>query len=102
MSMGETRQVTPADEGPGRHEAPGWHALSAAEAIRATGTSPETGLSSAEAARRLVEAGPNALPEERPRRLAAVFLDQFRSPLIYLLLVAAAAALALGERGTRR
>jgi magnesium-transporting ATPase (P-type) len=56
------------------------------------------GLAPEEAARRLARFGPNALPRRRPRGALVVFLDQFRSPLVYLLLVAAAIALVLGER----
>ncbi len=77
--------------------APPWHAIGAAEALRGLGTSIE-GLSAEEAARRLARFGPNALPRHRRRPPLVVFLDQFRSPLIYLLLAAAAIALALGER----
>ena len=48
----------------------------------------QRGLSSAEAVRRLLELGPNALP--RPKRAAwwLRFLNQFKSALIYLLLFA--------------
>lgn len=41
--------------------------------------------------------GPNELPAARQRPLWMVFLNQFRSPLIYLLLGAAAVALLLHE-----
>jgi Ca2+-transporting ATPase len=55
------------------------------------------GLSSAEAARRLVEFGPNRLAEAPGESLVARFLRQFRSIVVLLLLAAAAVALALGE-----
>jgi Ca2+-transporting ATPase len=74
-----------------------WHALDGGDALLRLGASVE-GLSPAEAARRLQRSGPNALPERRRRSGLAVFLDQFRSPLIYLLLLAAAIAAGLGER----
>jgi P-type Ca2+ transporter type 2C len=48
------------------------------------------GLTSPEAERRLVEHGPNALPEAAARPLWMRFADQFRSPLIYILLFAVA------------
>lgn len=48
------------------------------------------GLSAAEAAERLARSGPNRLPEPRTPSLLLVFLAQFRSPLIYILLIAAA------------
>jgi Ca2+-transporting ATPase len=53
------------------------------------------GLSHAEAARRLAEYGPNALPEAEPVRLWQRLLRQFMSPLIYILLFALALDLGL-------
>ncbi len=47
------------------------------------------GLSALEAAKRLQEVGPNALPEPKSEHLFLIFLRQFQSPLIYLLLAAA-------------
>ncbi|HHH44222.1 MAG TPA: HAD family hydrolase [Gammaproteobacteria bacterium] len=47
------------------------------------------GLSQAEAAARLEHYGPNRLPRAQPPGLAQVFLRQFASPLIYVLLAAA-------------
>ncbi|MDW8054352.1 MAG: cation-transporting P-type ATPase [Anaerolineae bacterium] len=46
------------------------------------------GLSTAEARRRLLTFGPNALPEKPPEPLLRKFLRQFQSPLIYVLLAA--------------
>ncbi len=80
-----------------REPAPHWHAIDGADALARLEASGD-GLSAEEAARRLARAGENALPERRRRRSPlTVFLDQFRSPLIYLLLVAAAIAVGLGE-----
>lgn len=59
---------------------------------------PDRGLSEDEARARLLRYGPNALPEKRPPGVVQLFLRQFRSPLIYLLLGAAALAFAVGER----
>lgn len=56
------------------------------------------GLSHAEAASRLVRWGANRLPEGRHKTLPGVFLAQFRSPFIYLLLAAGGVSLWLGER----
>jgi Ca2+-transporting ATPase len=47
-----------------------------------------TGLTSAEAQKKLSEHGQNALPEQPRKSLWLRFLSQFQSPLIYLLLVA--------------
>jgi len=55
------------------------------------------GLSSAEAAERLREYGPNALASERPVGRAVVLWNQLKSPLQLLLLFAVGAAAASGE-----
>ncbi|MGH3065700.1 MAG: cation-translocating P-type ATPase [Gaiellaceae bacterium] len=75
-----------------------WHALHADDAVAAFESDPNHGLRSDEVARRLAHFGPNALPEPPPRSAFAVFLRQFKSPLIYLLLAAGAIAVAVGER----
>jgi len=59
-------------------------------------TDAHRGLSDEEVRRRLERYGANALPEPRRRSLLSVFLGQFQSPLIYLLLLAAGVAAALG------
>ena len=51
-------------------------------------TTPGLGLTSAEAQLRLRQHGPNTLPETRPVPLWRRLIDQFRSPLIYILLFA--------------
>ncbi|WP_436314971.1 cation-translocating P-type ATPase [Streptomyces bauhiniae] len=58
---------------------------------------PATGLSSAEAARRLVRYGPNELPPEPRTPVWRRVARQLRDPLILVLLVAAALTLATGE-----
>ncbi|MDP1732546.1 MAG: HAD-IC family P-type ATPase [Devosia sp.] len=55
------------------------------------------GLTAAEASARLAQYGPNALPEARAPSLVSVFLRQFLSPLIYVLLAAALVSVALGD-----
>lgn len=76
-----------------------WHALSPQEVLRRFGTNPGRGLDTGIAARRLAEHGPNALPEPPPRPAWRTFVRQFKSPLIYILLVAAALAVALEHHG---
>jgi magnesium-transporting ATPase (P-type) len=73
-----------------------WHAVPADEALRLLRTG-EPGLDEAEVLARREIFGENALPR-RPRPGAlVVYLRQFKSPLIYLLLAAAAVSLAIGE-----
>jgi P-type Ca2+ transporter type 2C len=49
-----------------------------------------SGLSTADATRRLAQFGPNALPEHPPEPLWRRFVRQFNSPLIFILLFALA------------
>ncbi|PIR82921.1 hypothetical protein COU19_03225 [Candidatus Kaiserbacteria bacterium CG10_big_fil_rev_8_21_14_0_10_56_12] len=57
----------------------------------------ENGLGALEAARRLKEDGSNVLPETKPDGYPRIFVRQFQSPLIYLLLAASGAVFLLGE-----
>ncbi|MEU3397113.1 cation-translocating P-type ATPase [Streptomyces filamentosus] len=65
-----------------------------AEAVR---TSPATGLTPAEAARRLAADGPNEVAARRPVRLYSRVLAQLRDPLVTVLLGAVALTLAIGD-----
>jgi magnesium-transporting ATPase (P-type) len=73
-----------------------WHSLDADAVLAAVAASPE-GLTQAEARRRLAQHGRNVLPSRPPPGWFAVGLRQLKSPLIYVLLAAAVAALALGD-----
>jgi magnesium-transporting ATPase (P-type) len=75
-----------------------WHARSTEEVTADLGVDIAAGLTSAEAAARLVKDGPNALPEATPSSLLLVVARQLKSPLILLLIGAALLALAIGER----
>jgi len=55
------------------------------------------GLVLAEYTQRLRELGPNALPAPQPPGPLKIFLHQFLSPLIYILLVAGTVSLLIGE-----
>lgn len=57
------------------------------------------GLTQAEAARRLAEFGPNALPRAAGRGLAGILLDTLREPMFLLLIGAAGLYLVLGDLG---
>jgi len=73
-----------------------WHSLPDHEVLDRLGAARE-GLEPEEAARRLAEHGPNALPEAPGVHPIQRFLNQFNSALIYFLLAAAAAAAVLGH-----
>ena len=72
------------------------HALAAGEVAAALGAAPG-GLARAEAVRRLELFGANALPRAEPPSLAAIFLRQFKSPLMLVLIAAALVSMLLGE-----
>jgi len=83
---------------PNGPKAEAWHALTSGRALAELGTPLETGLSLAEVQLRRTRFGPNALPEKQRTSRFIIFLRQFRSPLVYILFVAAGLAFALGER----
>ena len=47
------------------------------------------GITSSQAVTRLLEYGPNELPERKPPGLLRIFVCQFKSPFVYVLLAAA-------------
>ncbi|PRX10044.1 UNVERIFIED_ORG: Ca2+-transporting ATPase [Martelella mediterranea] len=73
------------------------HGLSAAALARRLAVTPETGLSQAEAARRLKSHGANRLRRQKPRSAVAILLHQFRSVIVWLLAAAAMVSLMLGD-----
>lgn len=64
-----------------------WHSQGSEEIFREFETSPR-GLEPEEAEIRLKEYGENTLPTKEPPGLAEIVLHQFKSPLIYILLLA--------------
>ena len=75
--------------------------LASAEDVAATlGVDVSTGLSAARAAELLGVNGPNALPEEQPRPGWQRFLDQYRSYMQIILVVAAVVSLIIEEWST--
>ncbi|HHH89519.1 MAG TPA: ATPase, partial [Aliiroseovarius sp.] len=72
------------------------HALPAAAVLDALASSAH-GLSRDEAAARLQSFGRNSLPRPAPPGIVRVFLRQFTSPLIYVLLAAALLSLLIRE-----
>lgn len=63
------------------------------------GTRSHAGLSPMDVQQRRLQFGENRLPEEVPTSAAAILAAQFASPLIFIIGIAAAISLALGERG---
>ncbi len=73
-----------------------WHAKSIDSAITLLKSSLD-GLSQGEADKRLATHGPNQLPTVGPTPAWRLFLRQFCSPLIYVLLAAAVVSMLIGE-----
>src|SRR5262245_54168581 len=65
-----------------------WYDLSVDEAMREEGTDRARGLSSAEAATRLAQYGPNAFTAAKKEPGWRTFLRQYRDPMQIVLLVA--------------
>ncbi|NPA06536.1 MAG: cation-translocating P-type ATPase [Chloroflexi bacterium] len=74
-----------------------WYRLPVTEVLRHLGTDPTTGLSEEEARRRLEQYGPNQIVERGPESPWRIFLEQFRDPLVILLLLSAAVSAFLGD-----
>jgi len=74
-----------------------WHNLSQEKVAEILRTDLERGLTEKEVKRREKKFGLNKLPEEKPLSRTKVFLSQFKSPLIYILVIAGLVTLILWE-----
>jgi Ca2+-transporting ATPase len=74
-----------------------WHALSAETVLDKLETQAEQGLTDELVAKRLEEVGPNLLAEKPKRSFFILVLDQLKSFVIILLIVASIISAALGE-----
>jgi Ca2+-transporting ATPase len=82
---------------PSKSIANDYSSLTPTETAARLKTSLTSGLTSAEAFKRLQDTGPNELPHEPPEPLWLSFLKQFKEPLILLLLASAVASLVVGS-----
>jgi len=73
-----------------------WHALSINEVFKKIKTN-ERGLTEKEVEKRLKEFGLNKLPEQKRMPAVKIFLNQFTSPLIYILIIAGIVTLVLQD-----
>ena len=86
--------------GSGRGPEPVTSAASASlplQALLASLNSAQTGLSGAEAARRLAAYGPNLIATHGPTGLLVAFLGRFRNPLVLILIAAAGVSALTGD-----
>ncbi|WP_443043512.1 cation-translocating P-type ATPase [Streptomyces sp. NBC_00358] len=77
-----------------------WYARAPQDVASAFGVDPASGLSAARVAELLAENGPNALPEEKPKPAWRRFVEQYRSYMQIVLVVAAIVSLAIAEWST--
>ena len=73
-----------------------WHALATQEILTDSGVT-ESGMTGPEAERRLIAYGKNTLPVRKSPGAARIFLLQFKSPLIFILLIAAVISAWIGD-----
>jgi Ca2+-transporting ATPase len=74
-----------------------YHHLSGEEVVRLLHTDSRKGLDNSKVESRRKEFGRNKLPGEKPISQLKIFLDQFKSLLIYILVFAGVITLLLGE-----
>ncbi len=74
-----------------------WHALTSDQILKQLATPPETGLTSEEATRRLESYGPNQLTEAPGVTFWQMLIDQFKSFVVIMLIVAAVISSLLGD-----
>ncbi len=65
-----------------------WYDQSVPVVLRTLSTSLERGLSAEDGARRLKQYGPNSIEEAHHVSIAQIFLEQFTSPIVWILLAA--------------
>jgi Ca2+-transporting ATPase len=73
------------------------YSMATGEAVAASLASPESGLQPDVAAERLIEFGPNRIEEAQGRSRLAIFVDQFKGFLTYVLVAAALISAFLGD-----
>jgi len=74
-----------------------WHTLSVSEAVSSLGSDIKKGISQEEFYSRQEKYGKNALPGEKPLSKLKILLDQLKSPLIYILIIAGIISLVFRE-----
>jgi len=89
--MNGTARLSRIDERP-----PPWHHWEVDRVLDELAVAPD-GLSAKQVAERQQRFGPNELPKAKPPSVWQIILHQFRSPLIYILLIAGTVSLLMGD-----
>ena len=100
--MSSSHNVRSADQAVAKTPTPSvaqqsWHVLSFEAVKDSLQTDVARGLTQTEAAGRLAQYGPNALAQAHQRSTLSIFLAQFRSLIVALLVAATVIAFAMGE-----
>lgn len=74
-----------------------WYAISAEQVLAQLESSRDTGLTEIEVQKRQKQYGFNRIPEPKGKSLLTIFISQFLSPLIYVLVAAGVVSLFAGE-----
>ena len=74
-----------------------WYQLSTNDVLQKLESDPENGLTSAEAAKRLEQFGPNELVEKGSKSPWLILWDQMKEPMVIVLIVAAVVSILLRE-----
>ena len=77
-----------------------WYAVASGDAATLLQSDPANGLSSADAARRLKEDGPNSIPKEPPPSRLSIAAAQLADPMNIMLVAVAVISILVGETGT--
>lgn len=73
-----------------------WYSLSNREVLEKLETT-DHGLTPKDVAERIQRSGPNKLPDAKTKTVFWIFIEQFQSPIIYVLLIAAFIVYAIGD-----
>lgn len=96
--IAESRSLPASEAKQGRRPATvDWYALPIHEVCQRQQTDVATGLTQAEATKRLVQHGPNALTQANQRSTWSILLAQFQSLIVALLVAATVIAFAMGD-----
>ena len=74
-----------------------WHSIPWKEVVNKLGSDIKKGLTDNDVERKQKEFGENILPKEKPLSRISIFLEQFKSPLIYILVIAGIVVLSFKE-----
>ncbi len=83
---------------PVKTEKKNWHQMKTKEVADLLDADLTTGLSEEEVERRIEEYGPNEIGGKKSKSAFIRFLDNFKQPLIYILLIASLVSLLIGEK----